>query len=160
MPNKEEVAKEVGVGAIIFGDLKNERTNNIDFVLEDQLKFEGETGPYVQYSHARAESILRKAGTIDFHGADKALDDPAAWETLTSLKEFPAIIESACKDFEPSEVAKYALRLAKAFNKYYAHSKILVEDDQLGARLSLVKAVSIVLKESLNLLGVKAPDAM
>ncbi|MQM77737.1 arginine--tRNA ligase [Lentilactobacillus buchneri] len=160
LPNKDEVAKEVGVGAIIFGDMKNERTNNIDFVLEDQLRFEGETGPYVQYSHARAESILKKAGDIDLHGANKQLDDPAAWETVTALKDFPDVVKSACKDFEPSEIAKYALRLAKSFNKYYAHSKILVEDDQLAARLSLVKAVSIVLKESLNLLGVKAPDAM
>lgn len=160
LENKEEVAKQVGVGAIIFGDLKNERTNNIDFVLEDQLKFEGETGPYVQYSHARAESILRKAGSLDFHTADKALDDPSAWETITALNEFPGIVESACKDFEPSEIAKYSLRLAKAFNKYYAHSKVLVKDDKLGARLGLVKAVSIVLKEALNLLGVQAPDAM
>lgn len=160
LENKEEVAKQVGVGAIIFGDLKNERTNNIDFVLEDQLKFEGETGPYVQYSHARAESILRKAGSLNFHTADKALDDPSAWETITALNEFPGIVESACKDFEPSEIAKYSLRLAKAFNKYYAHSKVLVKDDKLGARLGLVKAVSIVLKEALNLLGVQAPDAM
>ncbi len=113
LENKEEVAKQVGVGAIIFGDLKNERTNNIDFVLEDQLKFEGETGPYVQYSHARAESILRKAGSLNFHTADKALDDPSAWETITALNEFPGIVESACKDFEPSEIAKYSLRLAK-----------------------------------------------
>jgi arginyl-tRNA synthetase len=160
LEDKDEVAKEVGVGAIIFGDLKNERTNNIDFVLEDQLKFEGETGPYVQYSHARAESILKKASSIDFHTTDKELDDPAAWETVTALNEFPHVVESACKDFEPSEVAKYSLKLAKAFNKYYAHSKVLVEDDKLGARLALVKSVSIVLKESLNLLGVKAPDAM
>ncbi|GAF35950.1 arginyl-tRNA synthetase [Lentilactobacillus farraginis DSM 18382 = JCM 14108] len=148
------------VGAIIFGDLKNERTNNIDFVLEDQLKFEGETGPYVQYSHARAESILRKASAVDFHTTDKEVDDPAAWETVTALNEFPSVVESACKDFEPSEIAKYSLKLAKAFNKYYAHSKVLVEDDKLGARLALVKSVSIVLKESLNLLGVKAPDEM
>ena len=103
---------------------------------------------------------MRKAGSLDFHTADKALDDPSAWETITALNEFPGIVESACKDFEPSEIAKYSLRLAKAFNKYYAHSKVLVKDDKLGARLGLVKAVSIVLKEALNLLGVQAPDAM
>lgn len=160
LPHKDEVAKEVGVGAIIFGDLKNERMNNIDFVLEDQLRFEGETGPYVQYSHARAESILRKAGDIDLHAANKSLADPEAWETITALKDFSNVVINACRDFEPSEIAKYSLRLAKSFNKYYAHSKVLVEDDQLGARLSLVKAVSIVLKESLSLLGVKAPDEM
>lgn len=160
LPNKEEVARQVGVGAIIFGDLKNERTNNIDFVLEDQLRFEGETGPYVQYSHARAESILRKAGTVDFYHVDKQLSDPEAWETIQALSTFPSIVESACADFEPSEIAKYSLRLAKAFNKYYAHSKILADDAERNARLSLVKAVSTVLKESLNLLGVEAPDEM
>ncbi|WP_283678301.1 arginine--tRNA ligase [Lentilactobacillus sp. Marseille-Q4993] len=160
LPNKDEVANQVGVGAIIFGDLKNERINNIDFVLEDQLKFEGETGPYVQYSHARAESILRKAGKQELKPTDKHLDDSAAWETIRMLQDFPEIVKSACQDFEPSEIAKYSLRLAKAFNKYYAHSKILVEDENLSARLSLVKSVSIVLKESLNLLGVQAPDEM
>ncbi|WP_268912933.1 arginine--tRNA ligase [Lentilactobacillus sp. SPB1-3] len=160
LPNKEEVAKEVGVGAIIFGDLKNERTNNIDFVLEDQLRFEGETGPYVQYSHARAESILKKAGEVDFHTADKSITDENAWETIRTLQDFPEVVKSACVDFEPSEIAKYSLRLAKAFNKYYAHSTILGDDEGLAGRLSLVKAVSIVLKESLNLLGVKAPDEM
>ncbi len=160
LPNKEEVAKEVGVGAIIFGDLKNERTNNIDFVLEDQLRFEGETGPYVQYSHARAESILKKAGNIDLHAADKSITDENAWDTIRTLQDFPEVVKSACADFEPSEIAKYSLRLAKAFNKYYAHSTILGDDEGLASRLSLVKAVSIVLKESLNLLGVKAPDEM
>ncbi len=161
LANKDQVAHQVGVGAIIFGDLKNDRMNNIDFVLEDQLKFEGETGPYVQYSHARAESILRKsAKKINFNSSNKELDDPQAWETIKTLHEFPEIVKSACQDFEPSEIAKYALRLAKDFNQYYAHSKVLVEDEGLNARLALVKSVSIVLKESLRILGVQAPDEM
>ncbi|WP_220750851.1 arginine--tRNA ligase [Apilactobacillus xinyiensis] len=161
LPNKEEVANEVGVGAIVFGDLKNEKINNIDFVLEDQLRFEGETGPYVQYSHARAESILRKAGKTDFSGDESyKLNDVESWDTSKLLNDFPNIIKMACKELEPSVVAKYSLRLAKSFNKYYAHSKILADDSELNARLALVKSVSIVLKESLRLLGVKAPDAM
>ncbi|MCK8624250.1 arginine--tRNA ligase [Apilactobacillus xinyiensis] len=161
LPNKEEVANEVGVGAIVFGDLKNEKINNIDFVLEDQLRFEGETGPYVQYSHARAESILRKAGKTDFSGDESyKLNDVESWDTIKLLNDFPNIIKMACKELEPSVVAKYSLRLAKSFNKYYAHSKILADDSELNARLALVKSVSIVLKESLRLLGVKAPDAM
>ena len=160
LPNKEEVAKEVGVGAIVFGDLKNEKINNIDFNLEDQLRFEGETGPYVQYARARAESILRKAGDIDFSNVDKKLNDAESWNVIKLLNDFPARVKMACDEFEPSVIAKYSLRLAKSFNKYYAHTKILDDDEQRDARLALVKSVSIVLKESLRLLGVKAPDEM
>ena len=160
LANKQAVAQQVGVGAIVFGDLKNERTNNIDFVLADQLKFEGETGPYVQYAHARAESMLRKAAGVDVQPAGNQITDPEAWDTIKVLADFPAIVKMACKELEPSVVAKYAIRLAKTFNKYYAHSKILTEDDELSARLALVKAVSTVLKESLRLLGVQAPDEM
>ncbi|WP_367377018.1 arginine--tRNA ligase [Levilactobacillus cerevisiae] len=160
LANKNDVAKQVGVGAIIFGDLKNERTNNIDFVLADQLKFEGETGPYVQYVHARAESILRKAGATAVTPANNQVTDPEAWDTIKTLADFPAMVKMACDELEPSVIAKYAIRLSKTFNKYYAHSKILTDDAGLPARLALVKSVSIVVKESLRLLGVKAPDEM
>jgi len=124
------------------------------------LKFEGETGPYVQYSHARAESILRKAGDVTVANAGNQVADPEAWDTIKALADFPAIVKMACNELEPSVVAKYAIRLAKTFNKYYAHSKILTKDADLPARLALVKAVSTVLKESLRLLGVQAPDEM
>ncbi|MBT9672739.1 arginine--tRNA ligase [Secundilactobacillus kimchicus] len=160
LPNKDEVAKQVGVGAIIFGDLKNERMNSIDFNLADQLKFEGETGPYVQYARARAESILRKAADVTPAGENATINDPEAWETVKTLADFPAIVEEALADFEPSDIAKYSIRLAKAFNKYYAHSKILADDAEKPARLALVKSVSTILKESLRLLGVQAPDEM
>ncbi|WP_261810754.1 arginine--tRNA ligase [Levilactobacillus humaensis] len=160
LPNKEEVAHQVGVGAIVFGDLKNERTNAIDFVLADQLKFEGETGPYVQYAHARAESILRKAASVDVKAGGNEISDPEAWDTIKTLADFPATVKMACAELEPSVIAKFAIRLSKTFNKYYAHSKILAEDAELSARLALVKAVSTVLKESLRLLGVQAPDEM
>jgi len=90
----------------------------------------------------------------------QALSDPAAWDTLKLLSEFPATIVRASTAYEPSIIAKYAIHLAKAFNKYYGNTKILVEDDDLTARLALVKSVSIVLKEALRLLGVKAPDEM
>ncbi|MHA8138580.1 arginine--tRNA ligase [Lactobacillaceae bacterium Scapto_B20] len=160
LANKDEVAQEVGVGAIIFGDLKNDKMDSINFVLEEQLKFEGETGPYVQYSRVRAESILRKVDSFDSETSSRALDDPEAWEIIKLLNDFPEIVKTACADFEPSVIAKYSLRLAKAFNKYYAHTRILDDKDQLDARLSLVKSVSIVLKESLRILGVKSPDEM
>ncbi|PWG01059.1 arginine--tRNA ligase [Levilactobacillus bambusae] len=160
LPNKEEVAKQVGVGAIVFGDLKNDRMNNIDFNLEDQLKFEGETGPYVQYAHARAESILRKAGDVEISANDNQISDPEAWDIIKELADFPRVVELALDEFEPSDIAKFSLRLAKAFNKYYAHSKILADDAERPARLALVKSVSIMLKESLRILGVQAPDEM
>jgi len=160
LANKDAVADAVGIGAVIFHDLKNERMNNFDFNLEEVVRFEGETGPYVQYAHARAESILRKAGSPAIATTGQALSDPAAWDTLKLLSEFPTIIVRASDEYEPSVVAKYAIHLAKAFNKYYGNTKILVDDDELKARLALVKSVSIVLKEALRLLGVKAPDEM
>ncbi|MFC6180060.1 arginine--tRNA ligase [Lactiplantibacillus daowaiensis] len=160
LADKDAVADAVGIGAVVFHDLKNERMNNFDFNLEEVVRFEGETGPYVQYAHARAESILRKAGNPDLSAAGQALSDPAAWDTLKLLSEFPATVVRASDAYEPSIIAKYAIHLAKAFNKYYGNTKILVEDDELNARLALVKSVSIVLKEALRLLGVKAPDEM
>ncbi|KRN88504.1 arginine--tRNA ligase [Ligilactobacillus ceti] len=161
LPNKEQVAEEVGVGAVIFHDLKNERLNNFDFDLEEVVRFEGETGPYVQYAHARAMSILRKAGVTEIDpNAAYELTDPNAWEAISLLGNFPQVIKRAVREYEPSVVAKYAIQLAKAFNKYYAHSKILADDDQKAARLALVASVAIVLKESLRLLGVAAPNEM
>ncbi|AVK62829.1 arginine--tRNA ligase [Lactobacillus sp. CBA3606] len=160
LANKDAVADAVGIGAVIFHDLKNERMNSFDFNLEEVVRFEGETGPYVQYAHARAESILRKAGSPAIDTTDQQLADPAAWDTLKLLSEFPATVVRASDDYEPSVIAKYAIHLAKAFNKYYGNTKILVEDAELPARLALVKSVSIVLKEALRLLGVKAPDEM
>ncbi|BAP85807.1 arginyl-tRNA synthase [Paucilactobacillus hokkaidonensis JCM 18461] len=160
LPQADEVAKSVGVGAVVFHDLKNERLNNFDFDLAEVVRFEGETGPYVQYAHARAESILRKASQPDLSNVDKSISDPNAWEVVKALGQYQDIIQRAAREYEPSVVAKYAIQLAKDFNQYYAHSKILVEDDEKMARLALVQAVSDVLKSALALLGVKAPDEM
>lgn len=160
LPNREEVAKQVGIGAVIFHDLKNDRLDNFDFDLEEVVRFEGETGPYVQYTNARAQSILRKANQEVVLDDQLVVADENAWDVLKMLSNFPAVIVRASKEYEPSIIAKYALRLAKAFNKYYANSKILVDDDQKNARLSLVKSVSIVLESALDLLGVQAPKEM
>lgn len=159
LANADTVAKEVGVGAVVFHDLKNERTNSFDFNLEDVVRFEGETGPYVQYSRARAESILRKADT-EVTTDQLKITDANAWDTLKALQEFPSVVQRAAAQYEPSVIAKYALSLAKSFNKYYANSRILADDAEKPARLALVKSVSLVLEESLRLLGVKAPDEM
>ncbi|RXT59329.1 arginine--tRNA ligase [Lacticaseibacillus chiayiensis] len=158
LPNADVVAQEVGVGAVIFHDLKNERLDNFDFNLEEVVRFEGETGPYVQYTNARAHSILRKAKITP--APEVALNDPAAWDILRALGDYPSIVVRAANEYEPSVIAKYALRLAKAFNKYYANFKVLVEDSELPARLAMVAATTQVLENALHLLGVAAPKEM
>ena len=160
LADKEEVAEAVGVGAVVFHDLKNERINSFDFNLDEVVRFEGETGPYVQYSHARAMSILRKAGNLELDSDNLEISDPEAWQTLRLLAAFPETVKKAVSEYEPSVVAKYAIHLAKAFNKYYAHSRILNDDAEKNARLALVQSVATTLKESLRLLGVKAPNEM
>jgi arginyl-tRNA synthetase len=160
LANADKVAEQVGVGAVVFHDLKNERLNSFDFDLEEVVRFEGETGPYVQYARARSLSILRKAGNPDLTNVDKKISDPNAWEVIKALGNYGDIVQKAAKDYEPSVIAKYTLQLAKDFNQYYAHSKILVEDNEKLARLALVKAVSDVLESGLALLGVQAPDEM
>ncbi|MGC8304798.1 arginine--tRNA ligase [Leuconostoc mesenteroides] len=157
--DKDTVAEEVGAGAVVFHDLMNDRTNNFDFNLEEVVRFEGDTGPYVQYTNARAKSILRKT-SVQLTSDDLNLTDPATWDIITTLNNFPKTVQRAWQQREASIIAKYALNLSRAFNKYYANSKILTEDAQLNARLVLVKSVSIVLTESLRLLGVKAPEEM
>ena len=162
LANKDQVAHDVGVGAVIFHDLKNERTENFDFDLDEVVRFEGDTGPYVQYTNARAQSVLRKALTQGHEPqlSDINIDDDWSFGVAKSLADFPRIIARSSAKFEPSVIAKYALDLAKKFNKYYANVKVLVDDSQIGARLALVQATSIVLTEALRLLGVNAPKEM
>ena len=160
LKNPEEVAKMVGIGAVVFHDLKNDRRNSVDFRLEDVVKFEGETGPYVQYARARAMSILRKENNPSFDDVDLSQVGVAAWPVLKQLGKFGETIQRAAENYDPSIVAKYALALAKDFNQYYAHTRILVDDEGKLARLALVQAVAEVLKSALALLGVKAPDEM
>lgn len=159
LSNKKQVAHDVGVGAVVFHDLKNDRMDNFDFDLEEVVRFEGDTGPYVQYTNARAQSILRKANK-EISMDNLNLNDDWSFAVAKALADFPAIVEKASEKFEPSIIAKYALDLSKKFNKYYANVRILDEDDQLNARLALVQATSIVLTEALRLLGVNAPKEM
>ncbi|MFR2835386.1 arginine--tRNA ligase [Enterococcus sp.] len=160
LANKDEVAKQVGVGAVVFHDLKNDRLNNFDFTLEEVVRFEGETGPYVQYSHARAMSILEKAQFDPANAQALALNDAESWEVIKLIQRYPETILQAADKYEPSVIAKHAIKLAQAFNKYYANVKILAEDAQKEARLALVYAVTVLLKEDLRLLGLHAPDKM
>ncbi|MBT2659169.1 arginine--tRNA ligase [Bacillus sp. ISL-18] len=159
--NKDQVAKQVGVGAVIFHDLKNNRMNDIEFSLEEMLRFEGETGPYVQYTFARACSILRKG---EYHAEALAENEPNTWEkewkVASLLLDFAPAIKRACENHDPSLVAKYIIDVAQSFNKYYAEVKILEENENLASRLALVYSVTIVLKEGLRLLGIEAPEEM
>lgn len=160
LENKETVAKQVGYGAVVFHDLKNDRLNNFDFKLEEVVQFEGETGPYVQYSRVRALSILRKVDMASVSKGELSLTDDYAWEIVKQLRDFPATIKRASELYEPSVIAKYVIHLAQAFNKYYANSTVLAQDEQLYARLVLVQSVADVLKEGMRLLGIQMPEEM
>lgn len=160
LPNKDAVAHAVGVGAIKFYDLKTDRMNGYDFNLEAMVSFEGETGPYVQYANARIQSILSKANFTPNSQEVYSLNDPESWEIIKLLQDFPRIIIKAADNFEPSIIAKFAINLAQNFNRYYAHTRILDENEQRNSRLALCYATSTVLKESLRLLGVEAPEEM
>ncbi|TCJ01685.1 arginine--tRNA ligase [Cytobacillus praedii] len=159
LESKDTVARQVGVGAVIFHDLKNYRLNDIEFSLDDMLRFEGETGPYIQYTHARASSILKKGKFVESN-EKLAITDDEAWVIIINLMAFPAVIKRAFDEYDPSQIAKYVIELSKAFNKYYGSVRILADHEQKQARLSLVFAVQIVLKEGLRLLGIKAPTEM
>ena len=160
LENKDAVARAVGVGAVKFYDLKTDRRNGYDFDLEAMVSFEGETGPYIQYAYARIQSILRKA---NFHPDAKAtysLNDPESWEIIKLLQDFGRVVKRAADNYEPSLIAKYAISLAQAFNKYYAHTRILDESPERDSRLALSYSTAVVLKEALRLLGVEAPEKM
>lgn len=160
LKNKEQVAKEVGVGAVKFYDLKTDRNNGYDFDLDEMVSFEGETGPYVQYAYARIQSILRKAQYQPKAVVDIKVNDPESWEIVKALQDFPQVVRRAAEKYEPSVIAKYSLNLAQNFNRYYAHIRILDDDAERDSRLAFVNSTAIVLKESLRLLGVEAPEEM
>ena len=160
LENKEEVARAVGVGAVKFYDLKTDRRNGYDFDLEAMVSFEGETGPYVQYAYARIQSILRKANFTPSTDATYSLSDPESWEIIKLLQDFSRVVKRAAENYDPSLIAKYAINLAQAFNKYYAHTRILDESPERDSRLALSYSTAVVLKEALRLLGVDAPEKM
>ncbi|MFS0690147.1 arginine--tRNA ligase [Sporosarcina sp. 179-K 8C2 HS] len=158
LANKSEVAEAVGVGAILFSDLKQHRKHDIEFDLESMLQTEGETGPYVQYAHARANSILRKAGTSSKFAIDEVND--YEWDTIKQLEQFPQAVKRAAEELDPSVIAKYAVDLAQAFNSFYGNVQVLSDETNKQYRTALTECVVIVLKESLRLLGMKAPEEM
>lgn len=162
LENKEEVAKKVGIGAIVFTYLKNNRERDIIFDWNEMLSFDGETGPYVQYTYARGKSILRKAGNlvggIDF----SKLVSKEEFELAKTLEDFQNVIYVAIDKLEPSIVTRYVIDVAKAFNKFYnSHSILSVEDVELkNARLKIVEAACQVIKNGLGLIGIEVVERM
>ncbi len=156
----EEVSRQVGIGAVIYNDLKNYRTNDIEFKLEDVLRFEGETGPYIQYTYARIMSLLKnnELKDIDF---EKVEINSYIWNLVFKLYEFNDIIVKAKLGYDPSLLAKYVMDLAQEFNKFYGNCKINDGDDNEKAfKLKVSNSVAIVLKEGLRLLNIDAPEKM
>ncbi len=159
----DKIAKAVGIGAVIFNDLKNNRIKDEIFDLDEMLKFEGETGPYVQYTCVRTNSIINKAGYEPTEVDVKAelLTSPEEIELVKLLALAPNMLKQAANENEPSVITRYIIDVASAFSKYYNECQIIVEDEALrNARLALVKATGYVLKNGLNMLGIEAPEKM
>lgn len=158
--NPDEVSRQIGVGAVIFNDLKNYRANDIDFNMSDILKFEGETGPYLQYTVARINSLLSQKtnSVINYNEVD--IND-YIWNIVFKLSDFENIILKAKEEYDPSMIAKYLLEVAGLFNKFYANNKIIDGDlNNSLFKLNVSESVSIVLKEGLKILGIDTPEKM
>lgn len=163
LSDKEKTAKVVGVGAIIFHDLFNQRIKNVEFSWKEVLNFEGTTGPYVQYTYARAKSILRKYGeTVEKCKPDfDLLTDDASFHLLKVLGGYQDAIVSAAEKYEPSVIARYTISLATAFNKFYHECPILQAEEKVKqTRICLVNFVQLVLKDACGLLGMECPEEM
>lgn len=164
--NVEETAREVGIGAVIFNELSNYRIKDYVFSWDKVLNFEGETGPYVQYTHARACSILRNAGDDIAEKAKSGFNSEyitgeSAHQLIKLIYKFPEVIEEAGEKYEPSVVTRHIVDIAQAFNKFYHDEHILVEnEDEKTSKVALVLAAKATIKNGLSLLGIKAPEKM
>ncbi|MCX6826918.1 MAG: DALR anticodon-binding domain-containing protein, partial [candidate division Zixibacteria bacterium] len=165
----ETTARQIGLGAVVFADLSSRKEKDVNFDWEKVLNFEGETGPYLQYTHARLSSLLQHYGKEIPKTANYShLDHPEEGRVLELLYRFPYIIEETAATYEPHMISSYLLELASSFNKIYQRKdsagridKIISDDaDLTGVRMALVNAVKIVIKEGLYLLGIEAPQEM
>ncbi len=160
LENKNEIAEKVGIGAVIFGALYNNKIKDIVFSYDKVLSFEGETSVYVQYTCARANSVLLKSGT-DLTVPDNYEPNAQEFEVIKQLAVFPEILQEAAEKYEPSYIARYAVDLAQKYNKFYIECKILSETgDKKLFRLALTKVTLQTLKNSLKILGIGVPDKM
>lgn len=165
LPDKAHVAEQIGIGAVVFQELYTSRMKDYTFSFDRTLSFEGETGPYVQYTHARACSLLRKAEAAGVHAAEAGdyteLSDEASQNVIRVLSKFGEAVEIAHNNYEPHTVARYIVELAQAFNRFYHDHVILTEDAAARrARVALVRAVKSVLKSALYLVCLEAPEQM
>ncbi|TCS83080.1 arginyl-tRNA synthetase [Tepidibacillus fermentans] len=162
LPNRQDTAKAVGVGAVIFNDLKHNRMNEVNFSWEEALNFEGETGPYVQYTNARTQSLLRKSDFTEqdlLNIAGEFLQGEAAWDLVLLLSQYPDILIKAANRAEPSIVARYLLDVSAQFNRFYHQERIITENkEEQKAKVGLAMATSYVLQHGLSILGLKAPE--
>ncbi len=160
LENKDDVARQIGIGAVIYTDLSASRIKDIDFHWDRALNFDGESGPYVQYTHARCCSVLRKSGNTAAPDWS-ALTDDEAQSLLRLLSRFPDVIREAANRYEPSMITRAVTDIAQAFNKYYYEHRILDgEPAQAAARVALTDAVRQTLKTGLYLIGIEAPERM
>ncbi len=163
LENKQDVAKTVGVGAVVFDTLSSARIKDITFSFDRVLNFDGETGPYVQYTHARCASLLRRA-EFDWTAADKdysALNNEEAFAAAKLLFSFPDTVQRACEKNEPYLITRHTIELSKAMNRFYYEHRIIDDDTaKSAARLELAACVKQVIKAGLWLIGVDAPERM
>ncbi len=160
LENKEEVAKMVGSGAVIFGALSNSKIKDIVFSYDKVLNFDGETAPYVQYTVARTNSVLKRAEADYSSFQIKDLNDDE-FNLCSILETFPKVVKEAAEKYEPFFVTRFSVELSKAFNKFYFDCKIITDDEEKTKfRLALTKSTQIVLKKALSLLGIKTPEKM
>ncbi len=161
LENKEETAKAVGIGALKFADLSQNRIKNIVFDPDKMISFEGDTGPYLQYAHVRCCGILEKAGNSAETDVDMSGLEPAETELVKKLAEFPEIVKDAAHKQEPHRVAQYLLELSHQFSAFYESLPVLkAGETEKGRRLAMVDATRNVLKIGLELLGIHAPSRM
>lgn len=167
--NLEEITSQVGIGAVVFNELSNNRIKDYTFKWDQILNFDGETGPYVQYTHARCASLLRKAGedivakAQDPKNVDFALlaKSDSAYELTKLIYAFPGVVEQAGEKYEPSIITRHIIDIAQCFNKFYHDEHIIVDDEvEKVSKIALVIATKRVIATGIGLLGMKAPERM
>lgn len=167
--NLEEITSQVGIGAVVFNELSNNRIKDYTFKWDQILNFDGETGPYVQYTHARCASLLRKAGedivakAQDPKNVDFALlaKSGSAYELTKLIYAFPGVVEQAGEKYEPSIITRHIIDIAQCFNKFYHDEHIIVDDEvEKTSKIALVIATKRVIATGIGLLGMKAPERM
>lgn len=162
LENKQEVARQVGVGALVFGVLYNGRIKDYTFSWEKSLNFDGETGPYAQYTYARACSVMRKADGFDAENIDfSVLSDEASAALLRAIDSLPSCIKQAAEKYEPYLISRAVIDICSCFNKFYYDNRIMDDDTAVrNARLALTEAARTAIRTGLFLVGLEAPERM